>query len=117
MVDRRRFLRRALAASAATALPALAGCSRGRDYPDRLQGPVAEPYETATAIGGDERRPDRLRSKAGVDYHEAVGEARCANCRFYVPDRNDDGLGACTLVEGYVEPDGYCTVYAAVRDG
>lgn len=107
---RRRFLRTV----SVVATVSLAGCG-GRSRADpSLSGPVAEEYRTAEAIGGQRRDPDRLYSKSGVNYHRAVDDRQCANCAFYVPDKNGDGLGACAIVEGYVEPDGWCSVYERV---
>ncbi|MFB6106209.1 MAG: high-potential iron-sulfur protein [Halobacteriaceae archaeon] len=112
--QRRRTFLRTLGAAAALSV---AGCgARDRSNP-ALEGPVPDRYRTATAVGGTPRDPDHLYSKAGVNYHTAVGEQRCANCALYVPDRDGDGLGACAVVEGSIEPDGWCTVYEPVREG
>jgi hypothetical protein len=106
--DRRR---RRLLLALAGASAGLAGCLGGGGDDD-LAGPVPEQYRTATALNGDRRDPDAVRSKAGVNYHAAQGSAQCSNCAFYIPDENGDGLGACTLVEGYIEPGAWCSVYA-----
>jgi hypothetical protein len=93
-------------------LVGLAGCaSDGSGYED-LQGPIPDEYRTATAQGGTERSQNNLQSKAGVNYHEAQGTTVCENCIHYIPDMNDDDLGACSLVEGYIEPNAWCTIYA-----
>jgi hypothetical protein len=93
-------------------LVGLAGCaSDGAEYED-LQGPIPDEYRTATAQGGNERSQNNLQSKAGVNYHEAQGTTVCENCIHYIPDMNDDDLGACSLVEGYIEPNAWCTIYA-----
>lgn len=89
----------------------LAGCTGGGD--GETPEPIPAAYRTATAQGGDPRDPDQLAAKAVVDYQaEPNGDQRCAGCRFFVPDRDGDGLGACTIVEGTIDPDGWCSSYA-----
>ncbi|GKZ16407.1 high-potential iron-sulfur protein [Haladaptatus sp. T7] len=111
-LSRRRLLR-GLGASPAVAL---AGCLGGPSG-DEPTDPVPKPYRTATAQGGTARNPDALRSKGGVNYHAAQGTATCANCIHYVPDKNGDDLGACAVVEGDIEPDAWCTLYARYDGG
>jgi hypothetical protein len=77
-------------------------------------GPVPEEYGTATAIDGTRRNPDGLSTKEAVQYQsQPKGDQQCSNCRFYVPDRNGDGLGACAIVEGQIQPEAWCASYAA----
>lgn len=78
---------------------------------DRLD-PVPAAYETATAIDGTVRDPNSLASKAAVNY-QSVSEAseQCAGCRYYIPDKDGDSLGACAVVAGRIEPDGWCTSF------
>ncbi|MFD2375742.1 high-potential iron-sulfur protein [Haloarchaeobius iranensis] len=93
-------------------LVGLAGCASEDSKYENLQGPVPDTYLTASSQGGTGRSPDNLRSKSSVSYHDAQGAATCENCIHYIPDKNDDGLGACSLVEGYIEPKAWCTIYA-----
>jgi hypothetical protein len=74
---------------------------------------VPAEYETATAIGGTERNPDAVASKSAVQYQSDPKDGQqCSNCTYYIEDKNDDGLGACAIVEGKVEPSGWCASYA-----
>jgi hypothetical protein len=36
---------------------------------------------------------------------------QCTDCRFYIPDKNGDGLGACAVVEGKIEPQAWCSSF------
>lgn len=123
---RRRTLIAALGTGTALAL---AGCSGdGGDSTDGSNGgggtPTATPtptteaavpaqYETATALGGQERSPASLASQSSVSYQpDPNGKEQCSNCTYYIKDKNDDGMGACAIVEGTIEPTGWCVSYA-----
>ncbi|MFC4541344.1 high-potential iron-sulfur protein [Halosolutus amylolyticus] len=84
------------------------------------RGPVPDVYLSATSLGGEERDPDALQSKADVDFSEyeeaEENEAHragtcCANCDEFVPDRNGDEFGACVAVEGYIDGADWCTIW------
>jgi len=103
----------------------LAGCSGGGGGDDTAtatatatatsggEDTVPSGYETATAIGGTQRDPDSLSSKAALNYQsEPQDGQQCSTCQFYIEDKNGDGMGACTLVAGTVDPEGYCVSYA-----
>lgn len=101
----------------AGALTGLAGCASNSQN-DKLSGPVPNAYRTATSLGGMKRDPDSLRSKDGANYQSNGPEqSKCANCRYYIPDKNGDGLGACSMVEGYIEPKAWCSLYAPYQKG
>jgi nitrous oxide reductase accessory protein NosL len=121
---RRRELIALLGAGSVTAL---AGCGGGGGdgdgggtTPTATPSPTATPqggvpaeYETATAIGGQQRNPDALSSKSAVEYQEQPeGDQQCSNCTFYIEDANGDGLGACAIVEGTIDPEAWCVSYA-----
>lgn len=78
-----------------------------------LSGPVPSAYRTATSQGGTKRNPDSLQSKRAVKYqsHPKDGQ-RCSDCMFYISDKNDDGLGACSVVEGLIQPRGWCISFS-----
>jgi hypothetical protein len=78
-----------------------------------LSGPIPAVYRTATSQGGTERNPDSLQSKDAVQYqsHPKNGQ-QCSGCMFYIPDKNGDGLGACSVVEGFIQPQGWCVSYS-----
>lgn len=78
---------------------------------------VPEAYRTATALNGDTRDPDALSAQPDVNYQsEPRSGQQCSGCAFYIPDKNDDGVGACSVVEGTIEPNGYCVSYVAYED-
>ena len=75
-------------------------------------GPVPDEYVTAAAQDGTERSPDSVATKEAVLYQsEPKDGQQCTSCRFYIPDKNDDGLGACAVVEGKIEPEAWCSSY------
>jgi hypothetical protein len=83
-------------------------------------GPVPDVYLSATSLGGEQRNPDELQTKAAVSFSE-YEEAQendahqpgrcCANCADYIPDKNGDEFGACAEVAGYIDGADWCTVY------
>ena len=83
-----------------------------------LSGPVPSAYRTATSQGGTDRNPDSLQPKDAVEYQSQPKDSeRCSGCRFYLSDENGDGLGACSVVEGYIEPKAWCVSYSPYQDG
>jgi hypothetical protein len=119
--DRRRLL--ALIGSGATV--GLAGCSGGGGdgNDDATATPtetetssgdtVPAEYETATSLDGTERDPSSLSAKSAVNYQEEPNDGQqCSDCQFYIEDKNGDGMGACAIVEGNIDPNGYCVSYA-----
>jgi len=120
--SRRRFIH----LGGVTLLAGLAGCgggggdAEGTDDADGEGGttatgtPVPDQYATATALGGSQRDPDGLSSKSAVNYQSEPNEGQqCSGCQFYIPDKNGDGLGACSIVAGVIDPQGWCTSYVA----
>lgn len=136
---RRRFLLLATAGAAG----GLAGCGGGGDGGDGGGGngdgetgspsptetagngggtgtpePVPSEYETATSLGGTRRNPNALSSKAAVEYQSTPNNGnQCSGCQFYIPDMNGDGLGACAIVAGPIDPEGWCVSYSATESG
>lgn len=83
-------------------------------------GPVPDVYMSATSLGGEQRNPDELRTKAEVsfsEYEDALeNDAHqagtcCANCADYIADKNADKFGACAEVEGYIGGEDWCAIY------
>lgn len=73
---------------------------------------VPEAYATATSLDGTQRNPDSLSSQEAVSYQDEPSEGRqCSTCRYYIEDKNGDGVGACAIVAGEVDPEGYCVSY------
>jgi len=76
-------------------------------------GGVPAEYETATSIGGTQRDPDAVSSQSAVNYQSEPNDGQqCSNCQFYIEDKNGDGMGACAVVAGTIDPSGYCVSYA-----
>lgn len=98
---------------------ALAGCGGGDNGGDGTGtgtpgDTVPDEYETATSTGGSERDPDSLSTKDAVQYQEQPKDGQqCSGCTYYIEDKNGDGAGACAIVEGRIQPDGYCVSYVA----
>ncbi|MFC3478299.1 high-potential iron-sulfur protein [Halobacterium litoreum] len=115
-VERRQLL--ALVGSGVAA--GLAGCAGGGDGGDGTteSDAVPEEYRTATSLDGTERDPDSLSAKGDVNYQsEPENGEQCSDCRFYIEDKNDDGMGACAVVEGNIDPSGWCVSYAVYEGG
>jgi hypothetical protein len=123
--------RRFLLLTAAGATTGLAGCGGtdggdggdGGDGSDGSDGgdtptpePVPQEYRTATAQDGTERNPDGVSTKSAVKYQsEPKDGQQCSGCRFYIPDKNGDGVGACAIVEGKIDPSAWCASYTAYQ--
>ncbi|AFK21400.1 hypothetical protein E6P09_16520 (plasmid) [Haloferax mediterranei ATCC 33500] len=124
MADDQRTRRRFMWLTGTAAMAGLAGCS-GDGGETETEAPttttsasstggVPAAYATATSLDGTQRNPDSLSSQEAVSYQDQPKDGQqCSNCRFYIEDKNDDGLGACAIVEGKVAPDGYCVSYVA----
>ena len=124
--SRRRFLR----LGGTAAIIGLAGCGGGGGGEETTaeattteatttaaQEGVPSEYETATALGGTQRNPESLSSQADVDYQPEPNEGQqCSGCTFYIEDKNGDGMGACAIVEGTIDPEGWCVSYAAYEE-
>jgi hypothetical protein len=113
--DPNRLRRRLLVTTVSLATAGLAGCAGGGDRPTRRTPTptVPEEYVTATSLNGRTRNPAGLAPQSTVQYRNSpVDGQQCSTCQFYIPDKNGDGRGACSIVEGTVAPEGYCTSYA-----
>lgn len=121
--DRRSYLKYAGAA----ALTGLAGCSgetggdgggngdgAGHEVPHPDDGNVPDAEATAESLNGQSRPENPNQAKDNVGYaHEPNGDQHCGNCGLYVPDGDDDGFGACTVVQGKIHPCDWCNLWAA----
>lgn len=75
-------------------------------------GGVPEEYATATSLDGTQRNPDSLSAKDAVSYQEQPKDGQqCSNCRYYIEDKDGNGMGACAIVEGEISPEGYCVSF------
>jgi len=52
-------------------------------------------------------------SKASLLYQDHPHEGkRCGECKYFGPGSDASGAGACALVEGPVQPDGWCMAFS-----
>jgi hypothetical protein len=78
---------------------------------------VPSEYETATSLSGTQRNPDSVSAKDAVNYQAEPSDGQqCTGCQFYIEDKNDDGMGACAIVEGTIDPSGWCASYVAYEE-
>lgn len=121
--SRRQFLRVAGAAAITTSLAGCGGSGGGDSSEATAESndesgdgggePVPESERTAEALGGIQRDPDALQDPAALNYQSSPNNGQqCDGCQYYVPDQNGDGKGACTLVSGQIDPEGWCISYA-----
>ncbi|MGM0398523.1 MAG: hypothetical protein ACQEQY_05960 [Halobacteriota archaeon] len=126
--DRRTYLKYAGVA----AVTALAGCGGdggdggdgddgddggddgpGHEVPHPDDATVPDSEVNAQSLGGQSRPDEPDQAKDSVGYaHEPSGDQYCGNCSLYVPDQNDDGFGACVVVQGKIHPCDYCNLWA-----
>lgn len=64
------------------------------------------------ALAADDKVP-----KAAMKYqdHPHEGE-QCSGCMHYVPPKQGEKMGECTLVAGDISPRGWCMAYAPIKD-
>ena len=97
--------------------PALRGVS-AHPAQKNSRGPFQPRIEQRPVKGETKRAPDTLTSKGSANYSSAVDEREqtYTTCRYYIPDKNCDGLGACSVVKGYIELGAWCTLYAPYQE-
>lgn len=55
-------------------------------------------------------------SKKTMGYRERPdGHKKCADCSHFLPGKNLQAPGRCAVVEGEINPNGWCTVWATRR--
>lgn len=123
---RRAILRGALAAGCSLLLPAaLLGCDSGKEKEEGPGGkdgtPLADPSTSAlppdtvpgAASGPEAAAPDpgaatAKVSQASVQYQaQPKGDQQCSKCRYFIAESK-----TCQLVEGEINPSGWCTLWA-----
>lgn len=85
------------------------------DVPHPGDDKVPEAEATAAALGGSQRMKGGKSPKDGPSVqfqHKPNGAQSCGSCSLYVPDKNDDGFGACTMVEGKIHPCDFCILFS-----
>jgi len=66
----------------------------------------------ASATVGEASAADKAAQKA-VQYQDTPkGDAKCSGCKFFQPGKDAKAKGQCTVVEGDISPDGWCSLYA-----
>jgi len=106
-----------LGSSSAASIAGCGGDGDGTPTGTASDGVPAE-YRTAAGLDGGQRDPTALSTQSAVSYQsEPQDRKQCSGCSYYIPDKNGDGVGACTIVEGTIDPSGYCTSYVAYEEG
>lgn len=73
---------------------------------------VPDEERTAESIDRIQRDPEELSARDTVAYQcHPQGYQLCANCRFWIPSRTDEPIGACAIVEGRVRSQDWCALY------
>lgn len=51
-------------------------------------------------------------SKSTVKYQSSPkGSQKCENCKFFVAGKSKTAMGTCSIVDGAISPNGWCTAY------
>lgn len=83
----------------ASASTAMVGCSK-----ERL---------VCTDTSGLNTAAKQLRETLDYQDLSPLGETKnCANCQFFLPAKDDDKCGGCTLLQGPINPSGHCKSWA-----
>ena len=104
--SRRVVLRGALAVGCGLLLPAaLFGCDSKKGENSTGTAPAGSPTPSADASAPAETGK---MSQASVQYQtQPKGEQKCGGCLHVLAESN-----TCTLVEGQISPDGWCSLWA-----
>jgi secreted PhoX family phosphatase len=52
-------------------------------------------------------------TKAAANYQSKPnGDKKCSNCNLFVAGKTPTADGTCTVVEGSISPEAYCTLYS-----
>jgi hypothetical protein len=52
-------------------------------------------------------------AKSEVMYQDHRHDGKsCDQCKFFAPDRSNSGVGSCSMVDGSVSRDGWCTFFS-----
>ena len=66
----------------------------------------------AGALAATSARAQSL-SKSEVSYQTGPrGDQRCDNCAFWLAGNDPKSIGACSMVQGEIEPSGWCAIWA-----
>lgn len=126
-IDRRTLI---CGATGTAALGMLAGClgeERDEEEPDDevpaaerclddLRDAMPEDLADAESIDGIPRVPDDelyTKDEAAYQCHTFFAAPQsCSNCRYYIlPPRGGDGTGACSIVEGGIRSQDWCSLW------
>ena len=52
-------------------------------------------------------------TKASANYQDKPnGDKKCGNCNLFIAGKTPTANGTCSVVEGSISPQGYCTFYS-----
>lgn len=117
-ISRRVFIQR-LSLFGATGLGAsalLSACGGGGQQ--QTETPAEAPMETAeeslscTDTSGLTEPEVAMRNQLQYTDHSTMEGKTCSNCALFQPPAADGQCGACAVVKGPINPDGYCTSWA-----
>lgn len=78
-----------------------------------LRGALLLATTVAAPAGITEALAQTKASKASMQYRDTPnGKQQCDNCVQYVPGKNPKAKGGCKIVEGDIDPKGWCIAYA-----
>jgi hypothetical protein len=111
--QRRIVLKGALAACCAFALPTLTGCGKREEPAPPAPISSMSPPPTPQIGGQNTPSPSTAQSasklsKTQVQYQQQPkGDQQCSKCMHYIAESS-----TCKLVEGPINPNGWCTLWA-----
>lgn len=60
---------------------------------------------------------DEIEVRKNFEYvgQTKIAEERCNNCQFWVAPKAGEKCGGCTIMNGPINPQGYCTAWVAIE--
>ena len=73
---------------------------------------IALPALAAAMGGAMVATAEAKASKAAVKYQDRPkGSAKCSGCKFFTAGKTKSAMGTCSIVDGAISPNGWCTAY------
>jgi len=70
------------------------------------------------AVAGRSRSAAAKATKSELQYQEHPHDGKgCGDCKFFTPGSSNAGVGQCSLVEGSILRDGWCTAFSPRTGG
>ncbi|HEY9559624.1 MAG TPA: high-potential iron-sulfur protein [Anseongella sp.] len=103
------------------------GCGRGRgqdvqngagttgttgpdpENPSHETGQATNPCEDFSKLRSDDLQ---VRKNLGYESESPIPDRQCSNCNLYLPPKDEEKCGGCTLFKGPVYSTAYCTYWA-----